>query len=360
MPIRWLWTMAIGAAACLGACDKVLSSDLTGAQAPATAAHWVSLSDGRRLNLQCSGRGAPTVLFEAGYGATAAAWTSVRLRLARTTRLCAYDRAGSGLSDPGPLPRDGEAIARDLDEALRAEGIGGPYIVVGHSAGGLYGRVFAARRAGEVDGLILLDPTVEHRAEPSADGLDGQRQRARRCQAVAEAVAPQGDPRWKGCIPDNLTAQAFQFARQPGAWLDQLSELDNLFGRTSEEVARARPAIAAIPAYVITASDTAAASYQPDMPRSMWELQHQMLAGSFRTGWQQTVLSSHLIIIDRPEVVAAAVEQMVAASREKRLPEPLPPSEDWGPQRDDPFAPPDAGDAGLTSSQLFRLGREQD
>lgn len=360
MPIRWLWTMAIGAAACLAACDKVLSSDLTGAQAPTTAAHWVSLPDGRRLNLQCSGRGAPTVLFEAGYGATSAAWTSTRLRLGRTARLCAYDRAGSGLSDPGPLPRDGDSIARDLDEALRADGVEGPYIVVGHSAGGLYARLFAARRAGEVDGLILLDPTVEHRAPPSADGLDGQRQRARRCLAVAEAAAPQGDPRWKGCIPDNLTPQAFEFARRPDAWADQLSELDNLFGRTSEEVARARPAIAAIPAYVITASDTAAASYQPDMPRSMWELQHQMLAGSFRTGWQQTVLSSHLIMIDRPEVVAAAVEQMVAASREKRLPKPLLPSEDWAPRRENPFATPEPEAPGLAASEPFRLSPEQD
>jgi pimeloyl-ACP methyl ester carboxylesterase len=345
-------------AACLGACDRVLSSDLAGGRTGAEAAHWVSLADGRRLNLRCTGRGAPTVLFESGYGATSAAWTSVRLRLERTTRVCAYDRAGSGLSDPGPEPRDGESIARDLDEALHAARIEGPFIVVGHSAGALYGRVFAARRSGDVDGLVLLDPTVEHQASPPNDGLEGQRQRARRCLAAAEAEAPQGDGRWAGCFGAGLSREAFAFARRPGAWRDQLSELDNLFGRTSAQVARVGPVIASIPTYVITASDTAAGSYQ--YGTSLWELQHQMLASSFRSGWQQTVLSSHLVMIDRPEVVAAAVQQMVAASREGRAPQPLPPSEAWAPEQADPFATPEPEGLRLDASPLFRLGRDQE
>lgn len=305
---------------------------------------FATVPDGRRMAFRCSGRGAPTVIFEAGYGADSRAWTSVRLRLARLTRVCAYDRAGSGLSDPGPLPRDGAAIARDLDEALRSAGIEGPFVVVGHSAGGLYARLFAARRVQDIDGLVLLDPTIERpgTAAPGADGLDGQRQRARRCLAASEAKAPKGDPAWKGCFGADPDAETFAAALKPDTWRDQLSELDSIFTRTSDEVRRIGGLLEQIPIYVMTSSDVAAAAprYPYDTTRSVWEMQHQMLAGSFRHGWRQTVLSSHLIMIDRPDIVAAAIGEMVAASREGRLPHGLPPSETDAPASEDPFAQP--------------------
>ena len=102
----------------------------------------VQLADGRKLNFRCAGRGAPTVLLESGFGADSRAWSKVQPTVAETTRVCAYDRAGYGFSDPGPLPRDGAAIARDLDQALTQAEILGPFVVVGHSAGGLYARLY--------------------------------------------------------------------------------------------------------------------------------------------------------------------------------------------------------------------------
>ncbi|MGH6965185.1 MAG: alpha/beta fold hydrolase, partial [Phenylobacterium sp.] len=86
------------------------------------------------------------MLLESGFGAGAFAWGQAQPIVARTTRVCSYDRAGYGFSDPGPSPRDGAAIARDLDAALRRAGERGPFVIVGHSAGGLYARLFAARR----------------------------------------------------------------------------------------------------------------------------------------------------------------------------------------------------------------------
>src|SRR5579859_5390461 len=80
----------------------------------------VRLPDHRALNFRCSGRGAPTVLLEAGFGAGSNAWGKVAPRIAQVTQVCAYDRAGFGFSDPGPMPRDGAAIARDLDAGLKA------------------------------------------------------------------------------------------------------------------------------------------------------------------------------------------------------------------------------------------------
>lgn len=290
------------------------------------------LPDGRRINLQCSGSGAPTVLLEAGFGATSAAWRKVAPDLSRTTRVCAYDRAGYGFSDPGPLPRDGADIARDLEQALTSARITGPFVVVGHSAGGLYARLFAARRPDAVKGLVLVDPTVERRAAgPVGDGLDGIRRRVTRCLAVSEIrpSPPPADPQWAGCIGAKADEHAVEIARRPDTWRNQLSELDSLFGRTSEQVLRTRGVLTSVPTYVITASDTAASAPKVGFqtPRSVWELQHEMIAAGSIDGSQQTVLSSHMVMTDRPEVVIAAVEEMVSASRAGRAPAHLPPSE---------------------------------
>lgn len=292
----------------------------------------VRLDGQRGINLVCRGRGQPTVILESGFGAGADAWAKVQPQLARTTRVCAYDRAGYGFSDPGPLPRDGAAIARDLDQALQGAGIRGPFIVVGHSAGGLYGRLFAGRRLSETVGLVLADPTVERRAAAAGgDGLDGIRRRLHRCLASAEAgLAPDPDePAWQGCIGRNPDAHAIEVARRPETWRGQISELDAILGRTSEQVTRMGGLLKEIPAYVITASDTAASAPTVgfDKPVSVWTLQHQQLAGGFLNGSQQTVLSSHLVMNERPEVIVAATLEMVRAARVGRPPAPLPPTE---------------------------------
>jgi pimeloyl-ACP methyl ester carboxylesterase len=292
----------------------------------------VALADDRRLNLQCSGRGAPTVLLESGFGADSTAWSKVQPQLARVTRVCAYDRAGYGDSDPGPLPRDGAAITRDLNEALHVAGIKGPFIVVGHSSGGLYARLFAARRPADVQGIILLDPTVERRAPRSdGDGLNSIRRNLQRCLAVASSL-PQpavDDPLWSGCVTQTLSAHQSRLARRPDTWRNRLSELNNIFDRTSEQVARIGRVLRVDPIYVITASDTAAGSPRVPFgpPISIWEFEHQKIASASRQGFQTTVVSSHLVMIARPEVVIAAAREMIAASRENRLPGPLPASE---------------------------------
>lgn len=303
---------------------------------PASAAEGpgrrVSLEDGRQLNLRCTGRGEPTVLLESGFGADSGAWYAVQPKVARQTRVCAYDRAGIGYSDVGPLPRDGAAIARDLDQVLKAADIKGPYILVGHSAGGLYARLFAARRPQDVEGLILLDPTVERRApRPQGDGLDGIRRRLQRCLEVASRTPQPAltEEPWTGCVSAKTSPQGLANARTPAYWRGQLSELDSIFGSSSEQVARGARVLGDIPIYVITASETAASAPTPPFgpPVSIWEIQHQQIAGLSRIGFQTTVISPHLVMIARPEVVIAAVEEMVAAARAGRPPAPLPPSE---------------------------------
>ena len=344
--------VALAALALLAGCSAS-GGGATSAKAYAKPAELVSLPDGRKLNLHCSGSGSPTVLLESGFGAGASAWYKVQPTLARTTRVCAYDRAGYGFSDPGPLPRDGAATARDLDQALTAAKMAGPFIVVGHSAGGLYARLFAARRPSDVAGLILLDPTVERRApQPVGDGLDGIRRRIQRCLA-ASLASPQpadGDPQWAGCLPGKPDANAIQIALRPDTWRNQLSELDSIYGRTSDQIFRLSGLLHDIPMYVITASDTAAAapSYGFDKPESALVVAHRMMAGMSSVGSQQTVLSSHMVMLNRPEVVIATAEEMVRANRAGRPPEPLGPSETEPLSGDDAFTTPGAAQDALT------------
>jgi pimeloyl-ACP methyl ester carboxylesterase len=129
---------------------------------------------GRKLRLVCAGpadAAGPTVWLESGAYGVAEDLSVVQARLAaRGYRACAWDRAGMGLSDPGPLPRDGASVMRDRDALLQAAGIKGPFVYVGHSMAGLAGRLWAASRPDEVIGLVLLDA-----AGPEAAQVPGAR-----------------------------------------------------------------------------------------------------------------------------------------------------------------------------------------
>lgn len=112
-----------------------------------------------QLHLFCQGEGSPTVILEHGGGGSALGWFLVQPEVARSTRVCAYDRAGLGWSDPGPAPRSGQQIAVELHTLLHNADIPGPYVLAGWSYGGLFVRAYAAQYPEEVAGLVLLDAT---------------------------------------------------------------------------------------------------------------------------------------------------------------------------------------------------------
>jgi pimeloyl-ACP methyl ester carboxylesterase len=98
------------------------------------------------------------VILEFSLGNMSAHWFWVQQALAKTTRVCAYDRAGMGWSERGPEPRDAEKFSGELQALLEGADIGGPYVLVGHSyGGGLYVRMYAARYPAEVAGVVLVD-----------------------------------------------------------------------------------------------------------------------------------------------------------------------------------------------------------
>jgi pimeloyl-ACP methyl ester carboxylesterase len=124
---------------------------------------------GYRLHLNCVGTGSPTVVIAAGWGDWSASWSSwVQPAAAKTTRVCTYDRAGMGWSEAGPLPRTAQHFAQELHTLLHKGGVPGPYVLVGHSMGGLPVRVFAHEYAAEVAGVVLIESMSPSQATSSA------------------------------------------------------------------------------------------------------------------------------------------------------------------------------------------------
>jgi pimeloyl-ACP methyl ester carboxylesterase len=113
---------------------------------------------GFALHLNCAGTGTPAVIFDAALGASSLSWSLVQPEVARITCACTYDRAGFGWSHGGPMPRTAGRIANELAQLLRQAEIQPPYILVGHSFGGLVMRIFAARHRDLTAGLVLVDP----------------------------------------------------------------------------------------------------------------------------------------------------------------------------------------------------------
>ena len=121
---------------------------------------WVD-AGGPKLRMLISGYGSPAVVFDTGGGGSLKLWGQVPSEVSRFARTVAYDRAGNGMSDKSITPRDARHISAELHMALRNANVPPPYILVGHSVGGLYARVFAGTYPDEVAGLVLVDPTQE-------------------------------------------------------------------------------------------------------------------------------------------------------------------------------------------------------
>jgi len=112
---------------------------------------------GGQMHIACSGAGSPAVVIEAAASASWLAWEGVQQQLSDTTRVCTYDRAGHGWSEPRSGPRDAEAIVAELHELLDAAAVQRPLVLAGHSAGGLYVRAYSRKFPHEVAGVALID-----------------------------------------------------------------------------------------------------------------------------------------------------------------------------------------------------------
>jgi pimeloyl-ACP methyl ester carboxylesterase len=269
--------------------------------------------DGLRLHLHCTGTGAPTVLLEAGLGNDVNHWSLLQPRLAARYRACAYDRAGLGWSDTGPMPRSAARIADELARLLDAAGEQGPFVLVGHSNGGSYVRLLAAARPAMVAGLVLVDPNPEV-IEPCRELPPV----ARTLYGALVALAPLGVPRalLPTLFPLDRSSLPVDAKAAHAALRARSTALATLWSETGQicamqaAVRAAAPPRADLPIVLLSAGD------RPPAQRPAVDDAHRAMAAQWPGAEFVAVEGSgHWIQLDRPDAVAAAVERVVERAR---------------------------------------------
>jgi len=254
------------------------------------------------LHIRCTGQGSPVVVIDTGVGDTSERWQPFQAQVAQVTRVCAYDRAGYGSSEPGPLPRHSQRVADELKQLLENAGVRGPYVLVGHSLGGLNVQVFADRYPDLVAGLILLDPApllfITGQAFPALHRVFEQQ--AAELQQVAEAARQSTD----------AEAQA-----QAGYLEAVASEHAALVAESASQVA-AIASFGDIPLVVIgSGKPNPAFGADAEAFQQFWIEQNRELATRSTDGtFVLAQESSHYLHEDAPDVVLDAIRHMVQQS----------------------------------------------
>lgn len=307
----------------------------------------VQLPNGRRLNLRCQGAGSVTVVLDAGGGAYSPTWAAVQPGIAKFARVCSYDRAGLGFSDPNDRSATASNIVDDLHAALKAEGIERPLVLVGHSAGGLYATLYADLYFEDVAGLVLIDPGVATQGRDNAtvwksfpEELAKERASKTEFRALLRAYADnarRGDtaatPRDYPCPqapPDQpvFAAHLKAYCAQPTHYEGMLAEDAALLGAPgsgtsqseAEELAAAR-SFGAKPLIVLSQSrgfdygGPARAKLSAELNRVWWS-SHAEIAKRSTVGKMVVVPNSgHSIQREHPQAVIDAVREVVAAAK---------------------------------------------
>jgi len=296
----------------------------------------VDVGHGRRLNLYCQGSGSPTVVFDSGLGDSMLPWGLVQPAVARSTRACAYDRAGLGFSDASDHPDDASHNADDLYALLQAAHIAPPYVLVGHSAAGMYVRVFADRHPQAVVGMVVVEGSHEDQSSRSwaldepgrQQKWDEWLQKMHGCidKAKQGALTPGSedfstctavaDPRFS---PD-IRAAIAAYEVTP-KWQEAVaSEREAVFYASAEQTRATRKDFGDIPLIMLTHSPFPKADDESQELRNsrtlLWEELHLQVAAMSSRGVNEIVPGSeHYIQLDHPQVVVDAIRQAVDIAR---------------------------------------------
>jgi pimeloyl-ACP methyl ester carboxylesterase len=276
--------------------------------------------DGYKMHIYCTGTaapGSPTVILESGQANALSIWGWVQPGASQSTQVCAYDRAGIGWSDARPEPRDGNEVARELHALLHNAGIAPPYVLAGHSLGGLYVRAYAAQYPGDVAGVVLVDAEHPDQWTRTPEG-QAQYQNIRRMSGVGRLLARLGILRalnFFPASPDLPPRQSAEFK----AWADSTRQIDvNVaeFEATpaTDEQVRGAGDLGDMSLVVLTATDHGYPAGEP-----LWQALQRELAGLSSNSAQRVVPgATHASLQSNREHAAItihAIAQVVAAAR---------------------------------------------
>jgi len=333
-----LWVLAAIAAVCaLGALYQAIATRRDERAHPPPG-RMIDIG-GHRLHILEMGAaraGVPTLILEAGLMSTVMSWTGLQQRLAEKYRVVSYDRAGLGWSDLGPMPRDADRIADELHTLLARAAIAPPYVLVGHSFGGLMAPNFAARYPNEVAGLVLIDAVAAGEWNPPSDAdakLSGIGAKVCRRSAIFARIGvirlvafllttgakefagrlvkllSRGTPEeagtvkspWFAALPPEEQKMAALFWVQPKFPLTIASQLENL--PVSAASVAAHPVFCAGPVVILSARTSS------DRRRA----EHAAMAARLPMGEHINVDgSNHWIMQQEPEIVLDAIDRVAA------------------------------------------------
>jgi pimeloyl-ACP methyl ester carboxylesterase len=266
---------------------------------------------GYRMHINCTGTGSPTVVIDAGLGAWSLEWSRVQAEVAKTTRVCTYDRAGMGYSEAGPLPRNAEQFAKELHTLLERANIAGPYVLAGHSLGGLPVRVFVHNYPTEVAGVVLIDSMSPRQMTQPPSEIESKTPAQSSGVSLPSLLARIGLVRVlaRQLITQNLPAEAqpaytaFSVTpRSVQAWVDEGAGLQESLAQ-----ADAVKSFGDLPLIVLTGVIDEQAGWQD------WQVELLPLSSNS----QQIVVenSGHNIHLDQPEAAVTAIADMVSQLR---------------------------------------------
>ncbi|MDQ6654166.1 MAG: alpha/beta fold hydrolase [Acidobacteriota bacterium] len=246
---------------------------------------------GHKLYINCEGRvrrGVPVVVMDSGLGNSSESWLGIQPKMAEFARVCIYDRAGLGNSDPSTHTQTSRHIAEELHSLLAQAGVRGPLVLVGHSLGGINVRMYASMYPKEVVGMVLVDSTHEEQG------------------ARADAV-----------IPEEIKKQFL-----PSALV--LTSAEKIDFKESFEQARKANWHADIPLVVLTAANSGPrgegplASLAPKLEQIRQELQQDLVHRSAMGKQIIATRSGHFIQRDEPDLVVNATREVIDATRKKK------------------------------------------
>jgi pimeloyl-ACP methyl ester carboxylesterase len=250
---------------------------------------------GRKLAFYRAGSGYPTVILETGLGAESDEWNTIQRSISATNLVCRYDRAGRGRSDAAPAAaRSAGEMVDELRSLLNTTQVPGPYLLVGHSFGGLLMRLYAHRYPAEVCGLLLVDAMHPDQFEVIGGALP--------------APTPQ----------DSEALRSFR-TFWTGGWRDPNSTVEAIDLVTSLREAKEIDSLGALPVHIITAATGSKSLFLSEHLRpglqSLWEdLQLQFLDLSSSATQSFALNSGHFVQRDDPETVIEALEALIERS----------------------------------------------
>lgn len=282
---------------------------------------------GHRLHIFCMGNGSPTVILDALGDGASPQWGWVQPAVAKTTRVCAYDRSGRGWSESGPMPRDGKAVAQDLHALLTNAKIEGPTVMVGHSYGGLIALIYAGLYADDVAGMTLIDsglPGLRSERMPAAaherDASDSK------LVSMAPWMARLGIFRligYSSVLPEPQYSYAQAIYASNGLWDSLKAELQAM--PLTDAEARQMPSLGDHPLMIVAGTRGWVDANAPtDESRKIFNtMQQELLPLSTNSVYREIEGASHASLVldqtDATQVSAAIVDVVDAVRNRSRL-----------------------------------------